>query len=76
MTDPFYKESDKVKYWRNKYEQEFERAKAYEMDLVHANYEVNRLRSRVVELFEQNRTLDMQMQTILKELNDADKSEG
>lgn len=75
MTDPFYKESDKVKYWRNKYEQEFERAKSYEMDLVHANYEVNKLRSRVVELFEQNRTLDMQMQTILKELNDADKSE-
>ncbi len=75
MTDPFHKESDKVKYWRNKYEQEFERAKSYEMDLVNANYEVNKLRSRVVELFEQNRTLDMQMQTILKELNDADKSE-
>lgn len=75
MTDPFHKESDRVKYWRNKYEQEFERAKSYEMDLVNANYEVNKLRSRVVELFEQNRTLDMQMQTILKELNDADKSE-
>jgi regulator of replication initiation timing len=75
MTDPFHQESDRVKYWRSRYEKEFERAKSYEMDLVHANYEVNKLRSRVVELFEQNRTLDMQMQTILKELNDADKSE-
>jgi len=76
MTDPFYKESERVNYWKRKYEQEFDRAKSYEMDLVNANYEVNKLRTRVVELFEQNRTLDMQMQTILKELNDADKSEA
>ncbi len=71
MTDPFHQESDKVKYWRNKYEQEFERAKSYEMDLVHANYEINKLHSRVAELWDQNRKLDKDIQTILKELNNA-----
>jgi regulator of replication initiation timing len=71
MTDPFSRESDKVKYWQNKYQQEFDRAKSYEMDLVHANYEINKLRLRIDELWNENRTLDMQMQTILKELNNA-----
>jgi regulator of replication initiation timing len=71
MTDPFSRESDKVKYWQNKYQQEFDRAKSYEMDLVHANYEINKLRLRIDELWSENRTLDMQMQTILKELNNA-----
>jgi len=71
MTDPFNRESDKVKYWQNKYQQEFDRAKSYEMDLVHANYEINKLRLRIDELWNENRTLDMQMQTILKELNNA-----
>jgi hypothetical protein len=71
MTDPFSRESDKVKYWQNKYQQEFERAKSYEMDLVHANYEINKLRLRIDELWNENRTLDMQVQTILKELNNA-----
>jgi regulator of replication initiation timing len=71
MTDPFSRESDKVKYWQNKYQQEFDRAKSYEMDLVHANYEINKLHLRIEELWNENRTLDMQMQTILKELNNA-----
>jgi hypothetical protein len=71
MTDPFSRESDKVKYWQNKYQQEFDRAKSYEMDLAHANYEINKLRLRIDELWNENRTLDMQMQTILKELNNA-----
>ena len=71
MTDPFSRESDKVKYWQNKYQQEFDRAKSYEMDLAHANYEINKLRLRIDELWTENRTLDMQMQTILKELNNA-----
>ena len=71
MTDPFSRESDKVKYWQNKYQQEFDRAKSYEMDLVHANYEINKLHLRIDELRNENRTLDMQVQTILKELNNA-----
>ena len=62
MTDPFNTDSDQVKYWRNKHDQEFERARSYEMDLVHAEYRVRELQAQVAQLTQDN-------QHLIKELN-------
>lgn len=50
MTDPYNTEQDKVKYWQEKHNTEFERAKSYEMDLIYANYRIKELQAEVAEL--------------------------
>jgi hypothetical protein len=50
-------DSDQVKYWRNKHDMEFERARSYEMDLVHAEYRIRELQAQVAQLLEDNKHL-------------------
>jgi len=50
MSNPFYNTEDKLKYWMDKHNQEFERANGLEMDLVHANYEIKNLQTRISDL--------------------------
>lgn len=57
MTDPFNTEQDRVKYWQNKFDSEFERAKSYEMDIVYLNYQVRELQRKLIELESDNRIL-------------------
>ena len=53
MTDPYNDEKDKVKYWQEKHNTEFERAKGYEMDLIYANYRIKELQAEVFKLREE-----------------------
>jgi hypothetical protein len=57
MTDPFNKDSDKVKYWQHKFESEFDRARSYEMDIVHYEYRIKQLQQEVELLKADNRLL-------------------
>lgn len=57
MTDPFNTTKDQVKFWQAKFDSEFERAKAYEMDIVYLNYKIKELERKVSELESDNRTL-------------------
>jgi len=50
MSNPFYKTEDKLKYWMDKHNQEFERANGLEMELVHANYEIKNLQMKISDL--------------------------
>ena len=57
MTDPFNTDKDQVKYWQNKFDSEFERAKSYEMDIVYLNYKINQLQQEIELLKADNRLL-------------------
>lgn len=57
MSNPYYKEQDKLKYWMNKHNAEFERANGLEMDLVHAEYRIRELQVRLSDLIFENENL-------------------
>jgi len=62
-TNPYYQPEDKVKYWQEKHNTEFERAKSYEMDLIHAQYEIRKLEAQISDLqFELNKLRAMALQ--------------
>jgi len=48
--NPYYRPEDKVRYWQEKHNTEFERAKSYEMDLIHAQYEIRKLQAQISDL--------------------------
>lgn len=57
MTDPFNTDKYQVKFWQAKFDSEFERAKAYEMDIVYMNYKINQLQQEIELLKADNRLL-------------------
>lgn len=57
MSNPYYKEQDRLKYWMNKYNIQFERANELELNLIHAEYEMLELKARISDLLFENENL-------------------
>ena len=67
MTDPFNTTKEQVKYWQNKFDSEFERAKSYEMDIVYLNYRIRELEREVARLIAEKKQLEVDVDTLLIE---------
>lgn len=57
MSNPYHKEQDRLKYWMNKYNIQFERANELELNLIHAEYEMLELKARISDLLFENENL-------------------
>lgn len=57
MSNPYYKDQDRLKYWMNKYNIQFERANELELNLIHAEYEMLELKARISDLLFENENL-------------------